>query len=143
MTDRLDGRSGSGIDAAQDDEDWPAVAAALKARMSAQRIGQQELADRAGISVSTLRLVQHGANRRVRNRTLTAIARALDWPDDHLVRVLTGNGEPGPTGAQAAPMAIGLEILAGVREIRDDIRRIVRRLDELDSAAGTAGTAGR
>lgn len=133
MTDRLGAPSGLGADPEKDKEDWQAVAAAINARMSVQRIGQQELADRAGISVSTLRLVQHGANRRVRNKTLAAIARALDWPDDHLLRVLTGSSRHGAPAAPDEPGIVSLQILEGVREIRDDLRRIVRRLDELNA----------
>jgi DNA-binding Xre family transcriptional regulator len=114
-----------------DGEDWAAVAVAITERMAARRIGQQELADRAGIAVSTLRLVQHGATRRVRSRTLTAISRALDWPDDHLVRVLTaGQTTAEEDGEEAA--AVTRLILEGVRDIRDDLRALVRRLDDLD-----------
>ncbi|MGF7238236.1 MAG: helix-turn-helix domain-containing protein, partial [Frankia sp.] len=70
-------------------ENWAAVAEALNRRMARLRIGQADLAARSGVSVSTLRTVQHGiTGRRVQNRTLIAIARALDWPDDHLVRLL-------------------------------------------------------
>jgi transcriptional regulator with XRE-family HTH domain len=63
--------------------------------MAACRIGQQELSQRCGISVSTLRAIQHGArSRRVQNKTLAAISQALDWPEDHLTRVLIPTGEP-------------------------------------------------
>ncbi|WP_101835782.1 helix-turn-helix domain-containing protein [Frankia canadensis] len=112
-------------------EDWEAVAIAITDRMAARRIGQQELADRAGIAVSTLRLVQHGATRRVRTRTLTAIARALDWPDDHLVRVLTG-GTSSADDRDEETAVVGRLILEGVRDIRDDLRALLRRLDDLD-----------
>lgn len=71
-----------------DGEDWDAVATAVNDRMAARRIGQQELALLSGVSVSTLRQVQHGADRRIQNKTLAAISRALHWPDDHLAGVL-------------------------------------------------------
>jgi DNA-binding Xre family transcriptional regulator len=116
--------------------------------MASRRIGQQELADLAGISVSTLRLVQHGANRRVRNKTLSAIARALGWPEDHLVGVLTGSPAAEPVRAEAGqPALVGLQILDGVREIRDcvreirdELRRIGRRLDEMECERRSDGT---
>src|SRR5690348_14086878 len=76
-------------------EDWGAVAAVVNERMAARRVGQQELAQLSGVSVSTLRQVQHGAGRRVQNKTLTAISRALGWPDDHLSVILL-NSSPGP-----------------------------------------------
>ncbi len=107
------------------------MAAAITERMAARRIGQQELADRAGIAVSTLRLVQHGATRRVRTRTLTAISRALDWPDDHLVRVLTA-GQATAEEDEEEAAAVARLILEGVRDIRDDLRALLRRLDDLD-----------
>jgi DNA-binding Xre family transcriptional regulator len=75
-------------------EDWGAVAAVLNERMAARRIGQQELATLSGVSVSTLRQVQHGAGRRVQNKTLTAISRALGWPDDHLSTILLSSTPP-------------------------------------------------
>jgi DNA-binding Xre family transcriptional regulator len=123
---------------AENGEDWQTVARAINERMALRRIGQQELADLAGISVSTLRLVQHGANRRVRNKTLAAIARALGWPDDHLQNILTGrsDGDAVPAGADQ-PILVGLEILDGVREIRDELRRIAHRLDEMDHPGRT------
>jgi DNA-binding Xre family transcriptional regulator len=73
-------------------EDWGAVAAVVNERMASRRVGQQELAQLSGVSVSTLRQVQHGAGRRVQNKTLTAISRALGWPDDHLSVILLATG---------------------------------------------------
>src|SRR4051794_2084153 len=64
-----------------DGEDWAAVAVVVNERMAARRIGQQELAHLSGVSVSTLRQVQHGAGRRIQNKTLAAISRALGWPE--------------------------------------------------------------
>jgi DNA-binding Xre family transcriptional regulator len=119
---------------AAEGEDWPAVAAALNERMAERRIGQQALANASGVSVSTVRLVQHGADRRVQNKTLAALARALDWPDDHLVRVLLGAHADDPAADDGQPRAVGVEILDGVREIRDELRRIARRLDDMDCA---------
>lgn len=125
-----DARSGPST---ENGEDWQAVARAVNDRMKARRISQQELADLADISVSTLRLVQRAANPGTRNTTLSAIARALGWPEDHLLQVLTA-GRPA-TRAQAEgdrPQVAVLQILDGVQEIRDELRRIAHRLDEMD-----------
>src|SRR5450432_2485155 len=95
--------SGRGVYTARgpmDGEDWSTVAAVVNERMAARRIGQQELAHLSGVSVSTVRHVQHGAGRRVQNKTLTAISRALGWPDDHLSLILLGNH---PTGPRVTP----------------------------------------
>jgi DNA-binding Xre family transcriptional regulator len=80
-------------------EDWGAVAAVVNERMAARRVGQQELAQLSGVSVSTLRQVQHGAGRRVQNKTLTAISRALGWPDDHLSAILLNSSSTPPSRA--------------------------------------------
>ncbi|OHV40818.1 MULTISPECIES: helix-turn-helix domain-containing protein [Pseudofrankia] len=108
-----------------DGEDWAAVADALNRRMAARRIGQQELANAAGVSVSTVRALQRGATgRRVQNATLTAICRALGWPDDRLLRVLLA--EPpadDPTSAETAA-----QILAAVLRIERHVEQIARHL---------------
>jgi DNA-binding Xre family transcriptional regulator len=114
-------------------EDWRAVATAVNERMAARRLGQQQLADLAGVSVSTLRLVQRGAERRVRTRTLFALSRALGWPDDHLVRVLHG-AVPATGSHERSPDPVSTAILACVGEIRDELRQINHRLGELVAA---------
>jgi transcriptional regulator with XRE-family HTH domain len=111
-------------------EDWSAVAHALNERMAARRMGQQELAAASGVSVSTLRQLQHGVTgRRVQNKTLTAIADALGWPTDHLVRILLAD-EP-PQGPAADDME---RFRADLEALRGELRQISRRLDALESA---------
>jgi DNA-binding Xre family transcriptional regulator len=110
---------------AAEGEDWPAVAAALNARMAERRVGQQDLAQRSGVSVSTVRLLQHGADRRVQNKTLAALARALDWPDDHLIRILV-TGRPGDDPA-AEP---------GLHDLYDALRRIEAQLTAVNDRLG-------
>ena len=113
-------------------EDWAAVAAVVNERMAARRVGQQELAHLSGVSVSTLRQVQHGAGRRVQNKTLGAISRALGWPDDHLATVLLSQREPASEVTPAADAAAVLRrIESGVDEIRE-------RLTALEAALGRA-----
>jgi DNA-binding Xre family transcriptional regulator len=104
-------------------EDWVAVAAVLNERMAARRVGQQELATLSGVSVSTLRQVQHGAGRRVQNKTLAAISRALGWPDDHLSEILLGYGAPSPRGGDAGP--------AGERVTAETLRRVETHLGQI------------
>jgi transcriptional regulator with XRE-family HTH domain len=118
-------------------EDWAAVAAVVNERMAARRIGQQELAHLSGVSVSTLRQVQHGAGRRVQNKTLAAISRALGWPDDHLATVLLSRREP---AAEATPSDDAVDVLlrieSGVHEIRE-------RLTALEAALSRAADQSR
>ncbi|WP_322770319.1 helix-turn-helix transcriptional regulator [Frankia sp. Cr1] len=119
-------------------EDWAAVADAVNQRMAVRRIGQQELADVSGVSVSTVRQIQHGGNgRRVQNKTLIALARALGWPDDHLIRVLVGNQvSDAPAGATDR------EILAGIDRIEQRLDDVSRRLAAVEQLV-TAQAANR
>ncbi|MBL7500325.1 helix-turn-helix domain-containing protein [Frankia sp. CNm7] len=109
-----------------DGENWQAVADALNERMAARRIGQQRLAEAAGVSVSTIRVLQRNVDgRRVQNLTLTALCRALGWPDDHLVRVLLGERHAPDSDAPVAPAA---DIQADILAV---LLRIERRVDDI------------
>jgi DNA-binding Xre family transcriptional regulator len=114
-------------------EDWPAVAAALNERMAARRVGQQELATLSGVSVSTLRQVQHGAGRRVQNKTLTAISRALDWPEGYLTDVLLSGrrGEPLDVPQHEDP------ILAALHRVEQQLHEVSQQLVELTAQVGS------
>src|SRR3954452_17885637 len=103
-----------------DGEDWAAVAVALNERMATRRVGQQDLATLSGVSVSTLRQVQHGAGRRVQNKTLAAISRALDWPEDYLTDVLLSGRHQEP-----------LEGLTTEDTVLDALHRVEERLREM------------
>ncbi|MBL7487620.1 helix-turn-helix domain-containing protein [Frankia sp. AgB1.9] len=108
-----------------DGEDWLAVANWLNSRMAERRIGQQQLADAAGVSVATVRVLQRGAGgRRVQNETLAAICRALGWPDNHLLRVLVSD----PDAAGLIPADTAAQLLAAVLRIERQIDRIENRL---------------
>ena len=104
-------------------EDWGAVAAVLNERMASRRVGQQELAQMSGVSVSTLRQVQHGAGRRVQNKTLAAISRALGWPEDHLSVILLGGG---PVAPRSPDTGTGRD-----RETAETLRRVEVHLGEI------------
>lgn len=115
-----------------DGEDWDAVARALNERMAARRVGQQDLAVTSGVSVSTLRQLQHGAARRVQNKTLAAVAVALGWPDDHLIRVLLTGREP-----DVEPAEFGLrELSRSLRGIEAQLATISERLAAVERAVG-------
>ncbi len=122
-----------------DGEDWAAVAAVLNERMARRRIGQQDLARESGVSVSTLRELQHGAGRRVQNKTLTAIARALDWPDNHLIDVLLAGT---PTGSEPTGDP-GREILAALARVEDRLGEIARRLAVVEETISRSGEPDR
>jgi DNA-binding Xre family transcriptional regulator len=116
-----------------DGEDWAGVANALNERMATLRLGQQELAQRSGVSVSTLRQLQHGAGRRVQNKTLAAISTALEWPADHLTAVLLARrSEPPSTRVVDVD-----SILDGLRRIEECLARVTDRLNDLETLVRT------
>ncbi|WP_050795902.1 helix-turn-helix transcriptional regulator [Parafrankia sp. EUN1f] len=120
-------------------EDWQAVADALNARMNQKRMGQQALATASGVSVATLRQLQRGAHgRRVQDATLTAIARALDWPDDHLTRVLVHGSQPTET-APARPTNRREPGVGTDRQILAVLLRIEQRLADLSERIAPVG----
>lgn len=110
------------------------MADALNVRMATLRIGQQALAEVSGVSVATLRQLQHGAQRRrVQNATLTAVARALDWPHDHLIRVLLQDQdqELEQDAAEHAPPASAPGSVGTDHQILAVLLRIEQRLTDL------------
>ena len=116
-----------------DGEDWGAVAAVVNERMAARRVGQQELAQLSGVSVSTLRQVQHGAGRRVQNKTLAAISRALGWPDDHLSVILL-NSTAGPRRPVGPSVARSPETAETLRQLEAHLNQISQRLAAIERA---------
>ncbi|SBW21954.1 hypothetical protein FDG2_2177 [Candidatus Protofrankia californiensis] len=122
-------------------ENWQAVADALNARMAARRIGQQALATASGVSVATLRQLQHARHsRRVQNTTLSAVARALDWPDDHLIRVLLGDqadDADDDTDRTASPA--DRWVVARLDAIEGHLRRMDQRLALIERHLSTCG----
>lgn len=115
-----------------DGEDWQAVANALNERMAARRIGQRQLAQTAGVSVSTLRVLQRGGDgRRVQNETLAALCRVLGWPDDNLVRVLLGDRHALDAHAPAIPAEPAVPAPDAQADILAVLLRIEQRVDDI------------
>lgn len=115
-------------------EDWAAVATAINQRMAEAHVTQMELASRSGVSLATIRELQHNRNPRPRRhpRTLSAISEALGWPPDHLERVRRGE----PLDATEAAAAARDPVLAELHAIREELQHIRSRLDELEGPAG-------
>jgi transcriptional regulator with XRE-family HTH domain len=100
--------------------------------MAASRVGQQELSQRCGISVATLRAIQHGAQgRQVQNKTLAAISRALDRPEDHLIRMLVQTEESMGQESDAEQVrAIMARIKSCLREMNEHLANIERAVTD-------------
>lgn len=107
-------------------QDWSAVAAALRDRLDEQGMTMTELATRSGVSLTTVRELVHVLNTRRRQpRTLVSLSTALGWPSDHLGSVLRGR-------AQVATQGSELDV---VRRELDELRE---RVEALERGAGTA-----
>jgi transcriptional regulator with XRE-family HTH domain len=70
---------------------WAAVAQVVNERMRERGITQRELAERSGVSVATLRKIQHGADQARNRSTLANLSRALGWPEHYLWQVSTND----------------------------------------------------
>lgn len=115
-----------GGDDARQGEDWAAVAAAVKARAAEKGLTQQDIATKAGVSLSLIHEIAGGKERKRPRRTLVVISRALDWPDDHLGRVLKGHP---PAEGDVRPGDV--DVQEELRAIREDMAKLMRRLDAL------------
>lgn len=98
----------------------------------ARRVGQQDLATLSGVSVSTVRQVQHGAGRRIQNATLAKISRALDWPEGYLADVLVSGQLPQPS-EQLDPEDT---VLDAVHRVEERLREMSQQLAALHARIG-------
>jgi hypothetical protein len=75
--------------------------------------------------VSTLRAIQHGArSRRVQNKTLAAISRALDWPEDYLTRALLAADESPSIAADPGQVSVNAVVVRLDERLRDMNQRL-------------------
>jgi transcriptional regulator with XRE-family HTH domain len=77
--------------------DWDHVATAIRSRRIAEGRTQQEMAERAGVSLATWRLLETAGRTRYQDLTLRGVTRALGWGPDAIERLLAGE-DPGPQG---------------------------------------------
>ena len=112
------------------DEDWDAVAEAIRHRLAETRMTQMDVASRARLSLTTVRELQHNLNpRRRRPQTLAAVSEALGWPPDYLDQVLRG-ARPEPHDDEVRdPVLHALDCLGQeIRELRDRVEQIEHQL---------------
>jgi transcriptional regulator with XRE-family HTH domain len=114
--------------------DWAVVAEAIRNRRNELGLTQQKLASDAAVSLYTIQELEKGRPRNRQPRTLSVVSLALRRPEGWLDAVLRGMA---PSVAGAADVAESREDLAGaIREIRDELGRITRRLDALEAEDG-------
>lgn len=108
-------------------KDWGAVADAINGRLEELGMTQRELAERSGVSVATLRQLQHNNRPRRRNpRTLEAVSVGLRLPLDYLARVLEGGDAEPPADAGSLRVA--------VTELRDEMTQLRGRVDAIEKS---------
>lgn len=108
-------------------QDWSAVADALRDRLDERGMTMTELANRSGVSLTTIRELVHVLNTRQRQpRVLASLSTTLGWPADHLGTVLRGRATVEPVGDDLA-------------SVRSELRDLRERVEALERASGTTG----
>jgi transcriptional regulator with XRE-family HTH domain len=104
-------------------DNWAAVATAIRARVAELAVTQKDLAVRSGVSESTIRQLMnnYGPRRRARH-TLEDVSRGLQWPANHLTRVLDDD--------QGG--AVLDERQAEIAELRDQLAELADRVAVLE-----------
>jgi len=98
-------------------QDWTALGRAIADRLQDQGMTMTDLANKSGVSLTTVRELVHVLNTRKRNpRTLTALSEALAWPGDHLAKVLRSQA-----GTSDAPKSEIDALREELRELRDRV----------------------
>ena len=93
---------------------------------------QAQLAERAHVSVATIRHIENGTGgHRHRDGTLEPISKALGWPPDDLELLLYG------TQQEVAPAQIpdGAALLSSVEEVRKGIKELREHQDRSDAVS--------
>ena len=95
--------------------DWDHVATAIRRRRIAEGRTQQEMAERAGVSLATWRLLETSGRDKYQDLTLRGVTRALGWGPDAIEELLAGK-DPGlqgeklekSSGSQEVEVPVGL-----------------------------------
>ena len=66
----------------------------------------------------------------MQNKTLAAISRALEWPQDHLTGVLLAGARPVPV----VPAETADEVLTTLRRVEGHLRELAERLSGIETA---------
>ncbi|MBB4683958.1 XRE family transcriptional regulator [Amycolatopsis jiangsuensis] len=117
-------------------EDWAAVARVINERVQALGWKQRELAARSQVSQAIVREIQnHTVERKRSDRTLEALALALELHPQHLLAVLHGRIPPAP-GQPREDMEDAVSARLAVIELR--LSEITEQLAGLRADLGAA-----
>lgn len=117
-----------------DDEAWTRLAGAVRARRDELGLKQVELAERAGLSEPTVRVIEGARRSSYQRSTLRALATALGWTPDSADRVLRGD-QPLILDPSIDDRIAALEARLGLSSAAPDGRSIEERLDDLERLA--------
>ncbi len=101
---------------------WADVAQVVNDEMTAKGLTQRELAEKSGVSLATLRKLQHGTDQARNRSTLSNVSRALGLPESHLWQVSLAD-RSGPHGTNDG------DVLSELAELRRRVDAIETRLD--------------
>lgn len=129
------GKPGIESDLGSEDQEEPAdienlgeLARIVAARIAERGITRKELEKRSGISVATIRVIEHPKGpRKFSHKVLEALSEALEWPPGHLVRVAypSYSEAPGPiVQAMMTALAPYLEKLDSIPGLQADVAAI-------------------
>src|SRR5690606_26458124 len=107
------------------DDTWVAVGEAVRERREELGIPQAELARRANVSESTIRVLETARRTNYRRANLRAICRALGWPDDAIDRIRAGR--PPDEELVEQPAASLEERLDALERELAELRALVRQ----------------
>jgi transcriptional regulator with XRE-family HTH domain len=112
--------------------DWQAVAEAINTRLAELEMTQQELAIRSGVSVSTVRQLQRGVEKRRGERTLADVSEALRLAPGHLSAVADGRSSPPEAETSADEREVGelARLRHAVEALNERLDAVERRLAE-------------
>ena len=145
-------RTAAGRPGLVDPEDRLELARLVTARIEELRLTRRELEARSGVSVATIRQIEHPKGRRDFGRkVLDAISKALGWPPGYLVRVAYRSSSETPepiVQAMMAALAPYLEKIDAIPGLQADVaaikidlgitidagREVGREVDELPAA---------
>ena len=71
-------------------ERWAEVAAAVRERRASLGFTHTQVAADGRVSLNVWSLLENNKQTKYRRRTLVAVAKSLQWPDDALLRILDG-----------------------------------------------------
>jgi transcriptional regulator with XRE-family HTH domain len=121
-------RTGEGQEGLVDAENRLELAMAVTDRIAQLHLTRRELEKKSGVSVATIREIEHPKGpRNFGRKVLEAISEALDWPPGHLVRVAyrPPSETPDPTvQAMMTALAPYLEKIDAIPQLQADVAAI-------------------